>query len=75
VKEGHLEEAIANSNKAHALPKPHAASHKVAAWAFEKNGRLDRALAELLTFLEEGPSGARADAARKELEMVQALPQ
>ena len=74
LKNGHFEQAIANSEKAHALSKPHAASHRVAAWIFERRGQLDRALGELKAFLEEEPAGPRADAARKELEMMQALP-
>lgn len=73
LKNGHLEEAVANSQKAHGLSKPHAASHRVAAWVFEQERQLDRARAELQTFLEEEPSGPEAESARKELEMVRGL--
>ena len=73
LKDGHLEEAIANSQKAHALSKPHAISHRVAARVYEQKQQFDRAIAELQTFLQEEPSGPRADAARRELDNVRKL--
>ena len=73
LKDGHLEDAIANGEKAHALSKPHAISHRIAARVFEQKRQADRAVAELQTFLEEEPTGPRADTARKELDIVRAL--
>lgn len=68
-----FDQAIATSRKAHALQKPHAVVHRVAARAFEQEGRGAEAIAELELFLEEEPSGPRADAAREELETVKAV--
>ena len=67
-----FDEAIATSRKAHALEKPHAFVHRVAARAFEQQRQLTSAIAELGLFLKEEPTGPRADAARKELEVVKA---
>jgi tetratricopeptide (TPR) repeat protein len=68
-----FDEAIATSHKAHALEKPHAFVHRVAARAFEQQRQLPSAIAELELFLKEEPAGPRADAARKELEVVKAV--
>ncbi|MFZ0860908.1 MAG: tetratricopeptide repeat protein [Candidatus Sulfotelmatobacter sp.] len=68
-----FEQAIATSRKAHALDKPHAFVHRVAARAFEQQRQGARAIAELELFLKEEPAGPRADAARKELETVKAV--
>jgi protein O-GlcNAc transferase len=73
LKDGHLEEALANTQRAHALSKPHAPSHSVAAWIFEQKGQFDRTMAELQMFLEEEPTGPRADAVRKQLEALRVL--
>jgi tetratricopeptide (TPR) repeat protein len=67
------DEAIAASRKAHALDKPHAFAHRVAARAFEQEKQGANAAAELELFLKEEPPGPRADAARKELEIVRAV--
>jgi len=69
--QGHLDQAIAISEKAHAMEKPHAFAHRVAARAFEQQKQLDRAVAELKLFLKEDPNGPLSDAARKELQIVQ----
>ena len=66
------DEAIATSRKAHALEKPHAFVHRVAARAFEKKMQGASAIAELELFLKEEPPGPRAEAARKELQTVEA---
>ena len=68
-----FDEAIATSRKAHALEKPHAFVHRVAARAFEQQRQGAGAIAELELFLKEEPPGPRADAARKELETVKAV--
>jgi tetratricopeptide (TPR) repeat protein len=69
----HFDEAIATSRKAHALEKPHAFVHRVAARAFEKKKEGVNAIAELELFLKEEPPGPRAEAARKELLTVEAV--
>ena len=69
----HFDEAIATCEKAHAVGKPHAFVHRVAARAFEQKGQGAAAIAELELFLEEEPPGPRADAARKELDLVKAV--
>ena len=68
-----FDEAIATSHKAHAVGKPHAFVHRVAARAFEQQRQGASAIAELELFLKEEPPGLRADAARKELEVVKAV--
>jgi tetratricopeptide (TPR) repeat protein len=68
-----FDDAIAASHKAHALNKPHAFAHRVAARAFEQQKQGANAAAELELFLKEEPPGPRADAARKELEVVKAV--
>jgi tetratricopeptide (TPR) repeat protein len=65
--------AIATSRKAHALERPHAFAHRVAARAFEKKKEAANAIAELELFLKEEPPGPRAEAARKELLNVEAV--
>lgn len=71
--QGHLAETIAISEKAHLLPKLHAFVHRLAARAYEQQNRIDRAIAELKVSLEEEPTGTRADAARQELKMIEAM--
>jgi Flp pilus assembly protein TadD len=72
--EQRFNEAVATSRRAHELQEHPAFVHRLAARVFEQKGQLDRAIAELRTFLEEEPTGPRADAARKELKIVEALP-
>jgi tetratricopeptide (TPR) repeat protein len=69
----HFDEAIATSHRAHAVGKPHAFVHRVAARAFEQQRQGAAAVAELELFLKEEPPGPRADAARKELDVVKAV--
>lgn len=69
----HFDGAIATSRQAHALERPHAFVHRVAARAFEKKRDGANAVAELELFLKEEPPGPRADAARKELQRVEAV--
>jgi Flp pilus assembly protein TadD len=70
--QGHGQEAIATTGRAHTLGQPHAFAHRVAARAWEQERQWDRAVAELKMFLEEEPNGPRSDSVRRELEMVQA---
>jgi TPR repeat len=68
----HFDEAIAVSRKAHALEKPHAFVHRVAARSFEQERNGASAIAELEMYLKEEPPGPRADAAHRELDVVKA---
>lgn len=72
--QGRLPEAIANSERAHALEKPHVFAHRIAARAFEQQRQFDRAIGELNLFLKEDPSSSIAESARRELKIVQDLP-
>jgi len=69
--QGHFEEAVATSGRAHRLEKPHAFAHRVAARALEKEAQWDRAVAELETCLKEDPNGPLSASVRRELEIVQ----
>jgi len=53
---------------------PHALAHYIAARAWEHENRPAEALTELQTFLQEEPSGPRADAVRKEIAGLQNQP-
>lgn len=66
-----LDEAILTSRHAHTLDGAHAFVHQVAARAYEQKREVAAAQAELELFLKEEPTGARADAARKELAGLQ----
>jgi regulator of sirC expression with transglutaminase-like and TPR domain len=55
------------------LKRPHAFVHRAAARAFEQKRQLASAIAELELFLQEEPDGSRADAARKEIEVVKSV--
>lgn len=71
----HYELAIANSRKAHSLGQSsHSLVHYIAARAFEHQNRPADAATEFQTFLSEEPSGARADAVRKELASLSVAP-
>jgi Tfp pilus assembly protein PilF len=74
-KQRHFDEVVATTHKAHALGKPHAFVHLVAARAFEQLQQGANAIAELEAFLQEEPPGPRADAARKELKTVKTIVQ
>lgn len=67
----HFDDAIATSDEAHTLSAPHSLAHRIAARAFEQKRQFDRAATELNLFLQEEPPGPAAEAARRELEMVQ----
>lgn len=69
----HFDDAVATSDEAHRLSAPHAVAHRVAARAFEQKREYHSAVAELNLFLQEQPVGPTADAARSELQIVQAV--
>lgn len=70
-----FDQAIATTRKAHALERPHSFVHRVAARAFEQQRQGASAITQLELFLQEEPTGPRAEAVRKELEIVKtALP-
>ena len=68
--QGHFDEAIATTRKAHLLGNAHAFAHRVAARAFEKQLNREGAIAELQLFLKEQAPGPAAEDARRELERV-----
>jgi len=72
--QGHFDGAIAQTQIAHALAKPHAPAHRVAARAFERENQIAFAIVELQVFLEEEPFGPRAESACMELATLRALP-
>jgi tetratricopeptide (TPR) repeat protein len=64
----HYETAIEVAHRVHAMPHgSFAIVHYIAARAYQRENRGSEAIAEFKTLLEEEPSGARADAVRKEL--------
>jgi tetratricopeptide (TPR) repeat protein len=64
----HYDAAIATAHRVHAMPHDHLAIvHYIAARAYQHESRTSDAIAEFETLLQEEPSGARADAVRKEL--------
>jgi Flp pilus assembly protein TadD len=71
-KNRHFDEAVLTSQKVHSRPdSPHAFAHWVAARALEEQHHTNEACAELRLFLNEEPTGPRAEAARKELAGLQ----
>ncbi len=69
-----MDQAIATSREAHALKSAHAFVHQIAARAYEQKRDRTDAVSELGLFLTEEASGPRADSARKELALLQAVP-
>ena len=68
----HFDDAIATSRRVHALQKSHASAHLIAAQAFRQKRDRAGVVAELELFLKEEPTGQRADAARKDLTILEA---
>lgn len=67
----HFDAAVATTHNVHALPHQNfAVVHYIAARAFERENRLQDALAELQVFLAEEPKGARADQVREEIARI-----
>jgi Tfp pilus assembly protein PilF len=70
--QGQYDKAVAAARKAHGMPhKNYAVVHFTAARAFEHEGRIADAMAELQLFLQEAPDSPRADMARKALVAMQ----
>jgi tetratricopeptide (TPR) repeat protein len=68
VQEGHYQLAIEEAKKVHSLPHQHfAIVHYTAASAYEREGLIPEAIAELHVYLQEEPHGSRADLVRKVL--------
>lgn len=65
-----LDDAIATSERMHALAIPHSFAHRIAARALEQQGQTARAVRELELCLAEDPAGPRSSEARKELEKL-----
>jgi tetratricopeptide (TPR) repeat protein len=69
---GHFEAAVETAQRIHMLPHPQfALSHYLAARALEGENRLHDAKLELELFLQEESKGPRADAARKEIGLLE----
>jgi Tfp pilus assembly protein PilF len=68
----HFDDVIATSHEAHKLSAAHAFVHRAAARAYEHERQFDNAATELNLFLQEQPVGPAAEAARKELQIVEA---
>jgi Flp pilus assembly protein TadD len=71
----HFDDVIVTSHEAHKLSAAHAFVHRAAARAFEHERQFDNAATELNLFLQEQPAGPAAEAARKELQIVEAAQQ
>jgi Tfp pilus assembly protein PilF len=68
----HFDAAITHCGKVHSMPHDsQALVHYIAARAYERENRPTEAVAEFHTFLQEEPSGERADAVRKELSRLE----
>jgi tetratricopeptide (TPR) repeat protein len=68
VQQGQYQQAIEETQKVHALPHQHfAIVHYTAASAYEREGLIQNAIAELHVYLQEDPQGSRADLVRKVL--------
>jgi tetratricopeptide (TPR) repeat protein len=64
----HYNAATATAQRVHGMPHgSFAMVHYIAARAYQRENRTSDAIAEFKTLLQEEPSGARADAVRKEL--------
>jgi len=68
----HFDAAIAHCNKVHSMPhEGQTLVHYIAARALEHENRPADAVVEFRIFLQEEPSGPRADAVRKELSAME----
>ncbi|MBA3912334.1 MAG: tetratricopeptide repeat protein [Acidobacteriales bacterium] len=63
----HYDDAIATSRKAHLMPHENALVHYVAARALLHKSRVAEAVDECKLFLQEEPTGPRAEAVRREM--------
>lgn len=70
----HFDDAIRDCQKVHALNNiPHAFAHWTAAFSLEQKNQIAKAGDEFRAFVNEEPTGDRADAARKELANIAAF--
>jgi tetratricopeptide (TPR) repeat protein len=68
----HYQDALSNCRKLHATQADsHALAHYIAGRALALENHPAEAVSELETFLKEDPSGARVDAARREITQLQ----
>ena len=72
VTDHHLDQAIETSRKGHAKFGQHAFLHLVAANAYEQQHRIADSISELRTFLDEEPTGPRADKVKTAIATLQA---
>lgn len=64
----HYDAAIGNADKAHSVASTHSAFvHYIAARAYQHENKPQEALSEFLVFLQEEPSGPRADYVRRDI--------
>jgi hypothetical protein len=74
-RQGLYDLAIAAAHRVHGLPHEHfAIVHYTAASALLQENRIPDAIAELQVFLQEEPTGPRADAVRKAMESLEQQP-
>jgi tetratricopeptide (TPR) repeat protein len=68
----HYDAAIATAHRVHGMPHSQLAMvHYIAARAYQHENRTSDAIAEFKIMLQEEPSGARADAVRKEVAQME----
>ena len=72
VTDRHFNEAIETSRQGHAKFGQHAFLHLIAANAYEQQHRIADSVSELRTFLEEEPTGPRAEKVKSALATLQA---
>lgn len=74
IQQHKIDEAIANASRVHALShKSYALAHFILARAYEAKSDSEKAIAEYKLFLEEEPTGVRAEDAKKQLARLEAL--
>lgn len=71
----HYDAAIVSAHQAHTTAQHPSFVHYIAARAYQQEGRQNEAVAEFKVFLQEEPSGPRADYVRDEIAKMQSLPQ
>lgn len=74
IQQHKIDEAIANASRVHALNhKAYALAHFILARAYEAKSDSQKAIAEYKMFIEEEPTGVRAEDAKKQLARLEAL--
>ena len=75
IQQHKIDEAIASASRVHALNhKAYALAHFILARAYEAKSNSEKAIAEYKLFIEEEPTGVRADDAKKQLARLEAVP-